>query len=276
MISIIICSTSHTLCDITYNNIKDTIGVNYEIILIDNSQNKFSIFSAYNEGLKKSKYPILVFIHEDIMFRTGNWGELICKAFNSNKEIGMIGVIGSTMIFDISWGWWSAPQIGRIIQSNKTTERKNLFVTNHNNTPHLIDAVVCDGLFLAFPRIIFDKVSFDTKTYKGFHGYDMDISMQVLESGYKIKIIDNILIEHFSRGNINDSFIDACYKFYDKWKNKLPISTANTSHTSLMEYREDYLKKILHLCPKEPMLKSKLGNIFCIIYKIYQRFKYKS
>ena len=101
MISIIICSRNKFLNDILAKNIQDTIGVVYEIILIDNSDNIYSIFSAYNEGINRSQYPYICFIHEDIMFRTSRWGNLICESFKSDQTIGMIGVIGSSVIFDI-------------------------------------------------------------------------------------------------------------------------------------------------------------------------------
>ena len=262
MISIIICSTKSNINDILHKNIKDTIGIPYELIIIDNTNNNYSIFSAYNEGVKRSKFPYLCFIHEDIIFRTDNWGYLIHKAFESDQQIGMIGVIGSTMIFDMSWGWWTGPKVGKIIQSNKSQKVTSTFIKCIDENPNLLDAAICDGLFLSFPKSVFSKICFDEQTYKGFHGYDMDISMQILTAKYKIKVIENVLIEHYSWGNINESFINACYKFYCKWKIYLPISSSNISEEELNKCQEVYLKDIIRICPENDILKSKKWKIF--------------
>lgn len=262
MISIIICSRQKDINHIIRENISKTIGISFEIIIIDNSDDNYSIFSAYNEGVKNAKYPILCFIHEDIVFRTNNWGKLLCKAFEANSKIGMIGVIGSNMIFDFTWGWWTAPQIGKIIQSNKTKRITSKYRQCLDEHPILLNAAICDGLFLAFPKIIFDQISFDENTYKGFHGYDMDISMQVLVSGYEIKVIQNILIEHFSFGSINESFIDACYLFNNKWRRDLPIACSGISNEEIEEYRERYIKDIFRFCPQKNILKSKKWELF--------------
>ncbi len=52
MISIIVCSKYSKIDDAFAENIKDSIGkVDYEIVWIDNSKKKFSIFEAYNNGV---------------------------------------------------------------------------------------------------------------------------------------------------------------------------------------------------------------------------------
>ena len=70
MISIIICSRTASISDELNQNIDQTIGIPYELVVIDNSENLYSIFSAYNEGVKRSKYEMLCFMHDDIIFKT--------------------------------------------------------------------------------------------------------------------------------------------------------------------------------------------------------------
>ena len=133
MISIIICSKEQNLNEILSKNIELTINVPYEIILIDNSRNKHSIFSAYNEGISRAKYPYLCFIHEDVIFRNNNWGKLLCNAFESDSKIGMIGVIGSAVLFDIIYGWWDTnAHVGSIIQSQKGDKMSVNYQKNNN------------------------------------------------------------------------------------------------------------------------------------------------
>lgn len=94
MISIIICSRKNYISSKLLQNINDTIGTLYELITIDNSSNKYSIFSAYNLGVKQAKYPFLCFMHDDILFNTESWGRKVINHFNNSK----IGIDPSTYL----------------------------------------------------------------------------------------------------------------------------------------------------------------------------------
>ena len=48
MISIIICSRKKDICNDFKINIKTTTGSSHELIVIDNSENRYSIFEVYN------------------------------------------------------------------------------------------------------------------------------------------------------------------------------------------------------------------------------------
>lgn len=74
MLSIIICSRTKDLSHELRDNINQTIGVDYELIVIDNSLCNKSIFQAYNEGIEKSQGEILVFMHDDVKLCSSNWG----------------------------------------------------------------------------------------------------------------------------------------------------------------------------------------------------------
>ena len=68
MLSIIICSVSPERLEQVTRNIHDTIGVDYEIIAIDNREKQWPIARAYNEGASRAHYPFLFFVHEDVKF----------------------------------------------------------------------------------------------------------------------------------------------------------------------------------------------------------------
>jgi len=75
MFSLIICSRNNDICDELKKNISLTIGsYKYEIIVVNNSKNEYSIFQAYNVGVRKAKFQYLCFMHEDILYLTNNWG----------------------------------------------------------------------------------------------------------------------------------------------------------------------------------------------------------
>ena len=214
MISIIICSTRKTISEILKKNIEETVGVEYELIIIDNSSNRYTIFEAYSEGVKLSQGNYLVFMHEDIMFRSTQWGQVLCELL-TNKEIGAVGVIGSDIVLPMYFGWWKGGGVGHIIQNFKENKMQHASYPLQASSVSSRDALVLDGLFLGFRKEIFKHIEWDTITYGGFHMYDCDICMQVATKGYKIKVLD-ILIEHYSLGSVNRMFSEECIKFNPK------------------------------------------------------------
>ncbi|MFX4377337.1 glycosyltransferase, partial [Acinetobacter baumannii] len=70
----------------------------------DNSANRYSICSAYNEGAEKAKYDNLCFVHEDVVFRTNNWGQI---ALTEVKKFDLLGVAGSNYKSKAISGWAS-------------------------------------------------------------------------------------------------------------------------------------------------------------------------
>jgi hypothetical protein len=227
MISIIICSTKTDIPSLLRKNIEDTIGVENEVIVIDNSNNKYSIFSAYNHGLSQAKYSNLCFIHEDLLFKNENWGKNLINHLN-HKQIGIIGVAGGKMMTRIPAHWWSAgPGSKNIIQHYDHKKTSNLEL-NKGFSANCEPAILLDGVFLSCRKELFDIIRFDEKL-TGFHGYDQDISVQATVAGYHNLVVSDILIEHFSAGNINTQYYTNLLKIYRKWKVYLPIFTTDIS-----------------------------------------------
>lgn len=222
MLSIIICSRKAIINNKLNENIKKTVGCDYELIVIDNSENKHSIFEAYNNGIKKSKGEYLCFIHDDIIIHSRGWGEIINRIFNSNKQIGLIGVAGAKSKTKLPSLWWQCPKQDKIINiiqhlPNGEIEKWVQGFGNAINT----EVVVIDGVFMAMRK---DKrIRFSTRM-TGFHNYDSNISFEYKKYGYKILASSEILIEHFSLGNINKEWVESSYQIYNSYKNILPLN----------------------------------------------------
>ena len=92
MISLIICSRSGNINSQLEDNLGETVGCDYELILIDNSENKYSIFQAYNLGIQRSTGEIICFVHDDIHMHTKNWGTILKNIFIENPKSGLIGI----------------------------------------------------------------------------------------------------------------------------------------------------------------------------------------
>jgi GT2 family glycosyltransferase len=214
MISIIICSRTATISDELTKNIDQTIGIPYEFIIIDNSNNLYSIFSAYNEGVKRSKYEVLCFMHDDIIFKTNDWGIKVMNRLNSPK-LGAIGVAGSPYYAILPGAWWSGGYICQSIYD----EQELAYQPKQDNA---LPVVVLDGLWFCVRKSLFSKIRFDDTTYNGFHYYDMDISLQIQQTGYKLLSVYDISIQH-SSGKLDTIWLNNALLLQKKWEKNLPI-----------------------------------------------------
>ena len=227
MLSIIICSRKADISEEIKHNIASTIGCEYELCVIDNSRNDYTIFTAYNEGVRCAKGDILCFMHEDLVFHSKDWGQRVEEVFN-DKGIGCLGVIGSKFLPNQPAAWWLCHATeGYLIQGYRDTKGNyKTFVDSTNLKPkELKDVVVVDGCWFCIMREMFDAIRFDEETYSSFHCYDMDICMQVIEQQKRVVVTGDIAIEHRSMGNVGKDFYNQLALFYNKWKEKLPYST---------------------------------------------------
>lgn len=232
MISIIICSTSHAISDELEHNISTTIGdsVEYEIVCIDNSDNHYSIFSAYTEGVLRATGDSLCFVHEDVIFHSTDWGGKCERQLKENPQIGMLGVFGCLYFSRMSSVLhpWNMLR-GQLLQGHSENgEYKTDLCRYVEYDEYENEVVVVDGLWLFIRRSLFDEslIAWDAEAYSGFHFYDKDISMQILKSGYMIAIAD-IPVEHKSLGNFNKAYWENSIVFHSKWADFLPVKNRN-------------------------------------------------
>lgn len=225
-ISCIICSRQSDISVELKNNIASTIGCDYELVVIDNSKNKYSIFSAYNEGVHRAKGDILCFMHEDILFHTTAWGNNVLKYFEKFTHAGLLGVAGTHFISSIPGGWW-ATKIASVHLLRGFYNEKGLYTTKEENEsptnefPTLLAAI--DGLWMCMPKGLFLRLRWDEENFLGFHAYDMDMSLQVWNAGYEVHFYSNVLIEHKSMGQTGMDFHVDYEKLWSKWKDVLPM-----------------------------------------------------
>ncbi|MFL5742652.1 MAG: glycosyltransferase [Flavisolibacter sp.] len=238
MISIIICARRQDIAPELRDNIAETIGMDYEIIVIDNSQNHYTIFSAYNKGVSLSKYPLLLFMHDDIHYHTHDWGKKLIAHFKDEK-VGGVGIAGTPYLSYTPGGWWSSG-VGHLylLQSGRHTDVPQL----QNYFPEdstAEEVVVLDGVWFCIRRELFNGIRFDENTFGGFHFYDVDITLQLHQAGYKLLCVRDILIHHLSMGVLDEKWVQNAFLFHEKWKEHLPVAVTryNLGQQCEMEYR---------------------------------------
>jgi glycosyltransferase involved in cell wall biosynthesis len=221
MISLIICSRKSTIPEELSKNIEKTIGYEYELIVIDNSTNRYSIFKAYNIGIERSRGEYLCFIHDDVLFHTQNWGRVVKRIFEEDKKIGLIGIAGAKNKSKMPSAWWDCNKGDNytyIVQHFKNKKKETMNYGFDKNP--IEEVVVIDGVFMVLRKK--DKISFH-KSMTGFHNYDLNLSFECKKQGLKIVVTNQLLIEHFSIGSINKEWIASTSKMHELYQKILPL-----------------------------------------------------
>ena len=183
MFSIVVCSRSSDVSTEFKQDLALTIGCEFELVVIDNSSNKYSIFQAYNEGVRHANGDFLCFMHEDVVFRTKDWGQIIERHFALDDQIGLLGFAGTHFLPDTPMYWYSSPFISQRNLNNDQGVVEEHFHEEWFGDDHLIEVVAVDGFCFFVRKSLFDRIVFDEKTYKGFHLYDMDICIHAAVRG---------------------------------------------------------------------------------------------
>jgi glycosyltransferase involved in cell wall biosynthesis len=235
MLNIIICSRTKTISSGLSKNIRNTVGCDYELIVINNSENKYSIFEAYNLGIVKSKGSFLCFIHDDILFHTKNWGIVIEQILKSNSTIGLIGIAGAKIKTKMPSAWWDCEDCYKrmsLVQHYTNGAIQDCEVGWVNS--RLEEVVAIDGVFMVSKKT--DNIKFN-EDLKGFHNYDLNLSFEYLKKGFKVVVTKDILIEHFSIGKLDETWYKSTLQIHEIYKKTLPLSTISKYDFKKQEFK---------------------------------------
>lgn len=239
MLSIVICSKTGSISNKLHENISETIGCVYEIIVLEGG---YSIFNAYNLGILRSTYQYICFCHEDILFISNNWGIHLLSALNL-PNCGLVGLAGTRFKSEIYSPWWlPRSSFSTLLETNYVIHPGEKQTNNYNQNSILQEVLIIDGVFIGACKKIFEEVKFDENLFSGFHFYDLDISLSTYFLGKKNYVIDNIHIIHDSKGKLNLEWVQNAELFHKKWNKNLPICIDNTIVGISNDIKADLIK----------------------------------
>ncbi len=220
MISIVVCSIHPEKLKNFQENVLETIGVPCEFIVHDNRETAYSITHVYNFCAEKAKYEYICFSHEDVSFCTKNWGDSLINLLKQ-PDTGVVGFAGSSYKSATYSGWESRKKFTRynFVQYFKNGNIKHCISNPQNLSASPV--VVLDGMCLCMRTSVWREFYFDEDTFKGFHLYDLDISMSVGQK-YTNYVTNEILVTHFSEGSYTKEWVDDTVLFHKKWSLCLP------------------------------------------------------
>lgn len=202
------------------DHVNDTIGVKHDVHPFPN-YNQFSLPQIYNEAIDKysEKNAIMVFCHNDIVFKTKDWGKKLLAKFN-NLDYQIIGVAGSTYMPE-SGRWWDDPSkmMGIVEHTNGVREWVSEYCKPFSGVK---DVCLIDGLFMAVDANDIE-CRFD-EDFNGFHFYDLSFCIPNWLDGVNIGVVTDIRILHKSVGMTNQEWENNRQLFVHKYGADLPIN----------------------------------------------------
>lgn len=192
----------------------------FKVRIIKNKDNLGTV-KAINQGLKFCQSEYIVVMHNDIVVNTKDWISKSVKFMKKNNDIGIVGVAGWKKLRKNG-----IPDWGTVITA----------IDKYNRKPKdFAEASILDGSCNVIRNL---GLQLD-EIYGLMHYYDLDLSMQYKQRGYRLFVMDGSA-EHFAEDpgkstRANKDYLnkigmaDSVYYqkngkiFLDKWKNYLPM-----------------------------------------------------
>ena len=240
MLSIIVSSYQEEYFYQFTNSVKETIGDDFEYEIIQQwNPGTMGICEAYNKGAEKAQFENLLFVHEDVVFETENWGSILLRYLRIDN-VGCIALAGANYIPNSPTPWWVIKGYGNshLSHYNKKTNKRYNY-TFLGDEKGLLETKLIDGVFIACQKKVWEQIKFN-EDLKGFHGYDINFSLSVSQH-YQNYILNTITLVHFSHGNLTKEWLENVIKAY-KFLN--PINQENNRETELIcfNYFADQLR----------------------------------
>lgn len=225
MISVIVCSIDKNLANQIKENITATIGVPWELIMVDNNELRQSISRVYNIGASQAKYELLCFVHEDVLFKDDLWGRTIETLFKNDAQLGVVGVAGSKYKSKALSGWYTGladQDCCNILHINENNEERLLYA-NPEPSKNYQQVISIDGVFICTRKIVWEKIRFNESLLTGFHCYDIDFSVRASKR-YRLAVTYEVKMIHLTEGgSFGNAWIDYTILWHKSYRNLLPV-----------------------------------------------------
>lgn len=160
------------------NQLEVPQGYEIECISVENAD---SMTRGYNEAMKASDAKYKVYLHQDVYIVNKSFIKDILTIFNSNDNLGMLGVVGAKVIPTNAMWWESKKKYGKVYDSH-AGEIDLLSFDEVSITYETVQAI--DGLIM----ITQYDIPWREDIFDGWHFYDLSQSVEFIKAGYEVAI----------------------------------------------------------------------------------------
>ncbi|MGL4772507.1 MAG: glycosyltransferase family protein, partial [Clostridium sp.] len=153
-------------------------GYNIEIVPVYGAK---SITSGYNDGIKNARGKYKVYLHQDVYITNPYFIRDTLKVFESDENIGLIGLAGSKLTSN-DGVWWNSPLTFGIVYEIRTAGLKILEFKMATSLYEEVDIV--DGLLMMTQY----DIPWRADVFDGWHYYDASQCMEFKRANKKVVI----------------------------------------------------------------------------------------
>lgn len=150
-------------------------GIEVEILEI---RDAISMTSGYNEGMKSSNAKYKIYMHQDVFLKNKYLIHDIIKIFRSDKNIGMIGLVGCPVVPPNAIMW----DTKRVDEGQEKKDWEDYRYSFEKDGLWEVEAV--DGMFIATSH----DVEWREELFDGWDYYDMSQSFEMRRNGYRVVV----------------------------------------------------------------------------------------
>ena len=180
----IICSNRPLLleeCLYYINHLVIPEGYSIDVLTI---QDAVSMASAYNEAMAASDAKYKIYMHQDVYLLNRNFLTDLLAIFQSDPQIGLIGMVGYDSISSDGI-MWHAPRCGNLYYANPPIPYPALESYSYSLEQDSYHSVaLIDGLLMATAY----DLPWDSVLLTGWDFYDAFQSIHFLQKGYRIAV----------------------------------------------------------------------------------------
>lgn len=180
----IICSNRPLLleeCLYYINHLVIPEGYSIDVLTI---QDAVSMASAYNEAMAASDAKYKIYMHQDVYLLNRNFLMDLLAIFQSDPQIGLIGMVGYDSISSDGI-MWHAPRCGNLYYTNPPIPYPALESYSYSLEQDSYHSVaLIDGLLMATAY----DLPWDSVLLTGWDFYDAFQSIHFLQKGYRIAV----------------------------------------------------------------------------------------
>jgi hypothetical protein len=168
-----------------------------------------------------------VLVHQDAEIVSTNFCQVV-RASLADPEVGLVGCVGAVGVRSIAW-WEGSVTCASFINRYEEHGGGDLpsFSWAWSEAPayaRIGEVETLDGFVLVLSPWVVRNVRFDESLGK-FHGYDLDLCLQIRDAGRKVVTADFRAIHHRPLDMVPDpdEWVDAHTRVADKWDGRMGI-----------------------------------------------------
>ena len=193
-----------------------------------------TIFENYNRLLERftgwNGLEALVLVHQDAELVDADFAAVVREALR-DPRVGLVGCVGAIGVRSIAW-WEASVTLASFINRYQEHGGGDLasFSWEWENAPayaRLGEVETIDGFVMVLSPWVVQNIRFD-QSLGGFHGYDLDFSLQVRAAGRQVRTADFRAIHHRPLEMVPDpeEWIEAHIRVAEKWDGRMGIGAA--------------------------------------------------